>query len=234
MQETQVWSLGWEDPLEKEMTTYSSILAGKNPMDRGAWWATIHGVMESETWLKWLSMHCVSKIYAYLKIYAYQKWGIREDRIENGVKGKIIKWDKRRALWQLMFITCLNWEFSQLPSLSEVQNTHHPQNFRVLRRLQFNAWIGKIPWRRDRLPTLVFLGFPGGSDGKESACNARVLCLIPELGRSLEERNGNVLQYSCLENSMDRGAWQLICSPWGCKESDTPSDFHFEIPVGEA
>ena len=47
MQETMVWSLGWEDPLEKEMATHSSILAWKNPMDRGAWYATVHGVAES-------------------------------------------------------------------------------------------------------------------------------------------------------------------------------------------
>ena len=38
MQETQVWSLGWKEPLEEGMATYSSILAWKNPMDRGAWW----------------------------------------------------------------------------------------------------------------------------------------------------------------------------------------------------
>ena len=43
MQETQVQSLGWEDSLEKGMATYSSILAWENPMDRGAWWATVHG-----------------------------------------------------------------------------------------------------------------------------------------------------------------------------------------------
>ena len=49
--------------------------------------------------------------------------------------------------------------------------------------------------------------FPGGSDGKESACNAGDLCLIPGLGRSLGEGNGYPLQYSCLENSTDRGAW---------------------------
>ena len=50
-------------------------------------------------------------------------------------------------------------------------------------------------------------GFPSGSDGKESACNARDLGLIPGWGRSPEEGNGNPLQYSCLENPMDRGAW---------------------------
>ena len=49
---------------------------------------------------------------------------------------------------------------------------------------QFNFWVRKFPWKRDGLPTLVFLGFPGGSDGKESACNAGDLGSIPGLGRS--------------------------------------------------
>ena len=44
MQETRIGSLGGEDPLEEEMATHSSILAWKNPMVKGAWWATIHGV----------------------------------------------------------------------------------------------------------------------------------------------------------------------------------------------
>ena len=48
------------------------------------------------------------------------------------------------------------------------------------------------------------MGFPGGSDNKESACKARDPGSIPGSGRSLEEGNGNPLQYSCLENSMDR------------------------------
>ena len=53
------------------------------------------------------------------------------------------------------------------------------------------------------------MGFPGGSDGKESACNVGDLGLIPGLGRSPGEGHGYLLQYSCLENPMDRGAWQL-------------------------
>ena len=52
------------------------------------------------------------------------------------------------------------------------------------------------------------LGFPGGSDGKESACSAGDLSSVPGSGRSPGEGNGNPLQCSCLENSMDRGAWQ--------------------------
>ena len=47
----------------------------------------------------------------------------------------------------------------------------------------------------------MYQGFPGGLDGKESACNAEDLGSIPGLGRSLGEGNGNPLQYSCLENS---------------------------------
>ena len=57
-------------------------------------------------------------------------------------------------------------------------------------------------------------GFPGGSDGKESACNAGDLGLIPGSERSPGEGNGNPLQYSCLENSMDKR--RLVgYSPWG-------------------
>ena len=51
------------------------------------------------------------------------------------------------------------------------------------------------------------LGLPGGSDGKESACKAGDLGLVPELGRSPIEVTGYPLQYSCLEKSMDRGTW---------------------------
>ena len=50
----------------------------------------------------------------------------------------------------------------------------------------------------------------GGSDGKESACNVGDPGLIPGSGRSPGERNANLLQYSCLENPMDRGAWGAI------------------------
>ena len=55
-------------------------------------------------------------------------------------------------------------------------------------------------------------GFPGGSDSKDSACNAGDLGSIPALGRSPGEGNGYPLQYSCLENPMDRGAWWAIQS----------------------
>ena len=84
----------------------------------------------------------------------------------------------------------------------------------------FNSWLGKILWRKDRVPTPVFLGFPGGSVGKESACNEGDLGLIPGLGRSPGGGRGNQLQYSCLENSHRQRTLEGY-SPWGHKESDT-------------
>ena len=73
---------------------------------------------------------------------------------------------------------------------------------------------------------LTILGFPDGSDGKVSAHNEGELGLIPGLGRSPGEGNGNPLQYSCLENSMDGGAWwATVC---GVAKSRTRlSDFTF-------
>ena len=100
----------------------------------------------------------------------------------------------------------------------------------------FDPWLGKIPWRREWLPTPVFLPgnfhgfyspwgrqesdtteqlslthscFPGDASGKEPATpgDIRDLGLIPGSGRLPGEGNGNPLQYSCLENPVDRGAW---------------------------
>ena len=63
----------------------------------------------------------------------------------------------------------------------------------------------------------IILGFPDSSVGKESACNAENWgdpCSIPGLGRSPGEGNSNPFQYSCLENPMDKGAWQATYSLW--------------------
>ena len=73
----------------------------------------------------------------------------------------------------------------------------------------------EVHWRRDRLPTPVFLGLPCGSVGKESTCNVADLGLIPGLGRSPGEGKGYPLQYCGLENSMDCIVHK------GCNESDT-------------
>ena len=78
------------------------------------------------------------------------------------------------------------------------------------------------------------MGFPlyDGSDSEASVYNAGDQGSIPGSGRSPGEGNGNPLQYYCLENLMDRGAWY---SPWGCKESDLTEKLHGHVqmlPIG--
>ena len=82
---------------------------------------------------------------------------------------------------------------------------------------------GCSPWGRkewDRLPTPVFLGFPGSSVSKESACNSGDVGSVPEFGRSPAGGHGNSLQYSRLENPHGQRS-QAGCHPWGSKELDT-------------
>ena len=67
-----------------------------------------------------------------------------------------------------------------------------------------------IYWGIELVGHMIILGFPGGSTGKESACNAGDPGSIPRLGRSPREENGHPLQYSCLGNPKDREAWWAI------------------------
>ena len=94
------------------------------------------------------------------------------------------------------------------------------------RKPLFNSWVGKICWRSDKPLTLVFLGFPGGSAGKESTCNAQDLGSIPGLGRSPGKGKGYPLQYFGLENSMDYAIHGVT------KRRTRLSNFHFaSLPV---
>ena len=76
----------------------------------------------------------------------------------------------------------------------------------ISKNLKISAFFDRMLLIRSH----AYVGFPGGSDGKESACNAGDSGSVPGLGRYPGEGNGNILQYSCLENSMDRGAWQAL------------------------
>ena len=90
-------------------------------------------------------------------------------------------------------------------------------------------WIGFLHFTNVHLRSIcVVLWLPGGSGGKACAYNVRDPGLIPGLGGSPEEGNGNPLQYSCLEKSHGRRSL-VSYSPWGCKESDTAEwlCFHF-------
>ena len=96
------------------------------------------------------------------------------------------------------------------------------KNSPAMQETWFNSWVGKIRWRRDRLPTPLLLGFPCDSAGKEPTCNAGDLGSIPRLGRSPGEGKGYPLQYSGLENSM------------GVSKSRTQlSNFHFQTMTSD-
>ena len=90
----------------------------------------------------------------------------------------------------------------------------------AMQETQFDSWVEKIHWRRDRLPTPVFLGFASGSTGRESACNVGDQGSIPGLGRCPGEGKGYPLQYSGLENSMDcivhgvAKSWMRLSLSW--------------------
>ena len=88
------------------------------------------------------------------------------------------------------------------------------------RRPQFDSWAGKIHWRRDRVPIPIVWGFPGGSDGKESACSAGELGSFHGLGRSPGEGDSSPLQCPGLENPRDSTAHG------GAKSQARLSDFH--------
>ena len=86
-----------------------------------------------------------------------------------------------------------------------------------------DSWVRKIPWRRDRLSTPVFLGFPGGSDSKESSSNAGDLGLIPGLGRFpwRRERLPTPVFWP--------GEFHGLYSPWVTKSQTRLSDFRFHV-----
>ena len=79
-------------------------------------------------------------------------------------------------------------------------------------------------------PSDLILGFPGGSESKESTVNVEDLGSIPKSRISLGEGNGNPLQYTCLENPMDRGAWGATV-PAGHKESDVTDQLTLSVTL---
>ena len=132
-------------------------------------------------------------------------------RVFSNESALLIRWPK---YWSFSFNISPSNKYSGLVSFRmdrldflAVQGTlksllQHHSSKASNRGLWFDSWIGKICWRRDRLPTPVFLGFLCGSAGKESACNAGDMGLIPRSGRSPGEWKGHPPQHSGLENSM--------------------------------
>ena len=107
--------------------------------------------------------------------------------------------------------------------VSKTLNRHHQRcilknnTFHLLQLCKIEMTITELTWKQNPeimndikilFTQLMTMGFPGGSDSKESAYNAGVVDSIPGSGRSPWGEHGNPFQYSCLENPMDRGAWR--------------------------
>ena len=152
---------GSEDPLEKKMATYSSILAWRIP------WTEEPGRLPS----------------------------IGSLRVEHDWSDFICTYHKNINNMYVDYIQ-LNIDIMSVFRQEERRG-------RILTFMNVNR-VGHYIW------SIICLisGFPGGSDGEESTCNIGNLGLIPASGRSSGEGNGYPLQYSCLENPMDRGAWR--------------------------
>ena len=103
----------------------------------------------------------------------------------------------------------------KLPIFRASLVAHMVKNPPAMQKTQFDSWVGKIPWRRDRLPTPVFLGFPGGSAGKESACNVGRPGFNPWVGKIPWRRE------QLPTPVFWPGESHRLYSPWGHKASDT-------------
>ena len=109
------------------------------------------------------------------------------------------------------FLTCIQisqeagqvvWHSHLLKNFPQFVVIHTVKGFGIVNKVDVSEYFS--------LKLLTGSDFPGGSDGKASAYNAGDSGSIPVLGRSPGKGNGNPLQYSCLENSLDRGAWRAI------------------------
>ena len=126
------------------------------------------------------------------------------------------------TVWFLIFTTSLDQHASLVAQLVK--------NPPAMQRPPFCSWVRKVPWRRGRLPTPVFWGFPGDSDVKESSYNMGVLDSDPCVRKIPGGGTGYPLEHSGLENPMHRGAWQAtvhgsqrVGHDWAIKHSAAPT-----------
>ena len=114
----------------------------------------------------------------------------------------------------------MNMSWNQIEVVVASHSQHTKCGWLVhFKMADFTACEFYLNWKTKKIMQSCLLGFSGGSGGKEPTCNVEDLSPNPVLGKSPGGGHGNPLQYSCLENSMDRRAWQATVH--GFKESDT-------------
>ena len=206
---------------------------------------------EAEPKWKWCPVVDVSgsesKVWCCQEQYCMGSWNIRS---MNQGELEVVKQEMARVNINILGISELKWtwmgkfnsDYHYIYYCGKESLRRNGVALTVHKSLKCSTWIQSQKWQNDlglfssqavqyhsNTSLCPNLGFPGGSDGKVSAHNAGDPGSIPGLGRSPGEGNGNPLQYSCLENSMDGGAWW---GPWGPKELDTTErlHFHFHMP----
>ena len=143
-----------------------------------------------------------------------------EDRAKAGVAGWSYRWNaqlssllKTGKVSEIRDFECYNWDHPRQPGMVV---TEMVANVQVEKNIFHMVGSGEpLMGSKELTRCRLYFGLPRWLSGKASACNAGDPSLIPGSGRSPGEGNGNTLQYSCLENSMDRGVWPY--SSWVCK-----------------
>ena len=129
----------------------------------------------------------------------------KEERKMKERTGNSIKVKKKVKIFQLLSLRCKNYTLGVLGRIMiclEFRQKNLNSRLYLVTSSCVTSLIAIFFWR-----VIHWMSFPGGSDGKESACNVGDLGLIPRLGRSPGGGHGNPLQYSCWRIPIDRGAW---------------------------
>ena len=233
MQETQVWSLGWEDPLEEENDSSLQYSCLKNSTDRGAWQATAHGVAKSQT--RWRTEHILTKMEKGLTLGKFQGEKMQaEGNAEAKTPQRERVWTFGRHFQSYHSSVCASVTFCCwcIPSF-KVQCSRSS----LCEVFSWNLGLGflegylkgsyrRVPWNIDHKPAemsekdqkegsilMVLKYFTGKIElfiDSLTLFIRKALYLFSKSNLWLLWLCVKMLIYSCLENPMDRGDWQAV------------------------